>query len=174
MIHFQSYDLTECNSLGCTDPLIFSAFALSAVVLTTFFYIESHRESPMLPLSFFRIPTFSAANVVAAAVFFAMFGSVFFFSLYLQNIDHYSPVAAGLRLLAFSLVILIVAPLAGRFSDRFGSRWFMTFGPLVAAVGLALMFRTEVGSAYIAVLLPAFLVLAAGMASTMTPMTAAV
>ena len=44
------------------------------VLLAVFFYVESHRESPMLPLSFFRIPTFSAANVVAAAVFFAMFG----------------------------------------------------------------------------------------------------
>ncbi len=128
----------------------------------------------MLPLSFFKIPTFSAANVVAAAVFFAMFGSVFFFSLYLQNIDHYSPVGAGVRLLAFSLVILIVAPLAGRFSDRFGSRWFMTVGPIVGAIGLALMLRTEVGSAYITIILPSFLVLAAGMATTMTPMTAAV
>jgi EmrB/QacA subfamily drug resistance transporter len=173
-LFFLVYALIESNARGWGDPLILSAFALSAVLLSAFFYVESHRESPMLPLSFFKIPTFSAANVVAAAVFFAMFGSVFFFSLYLQNIDHYSPVAAGIRLLAFSLVILVVAPLSGRLSDRFGSRWFMTFGPIVGAVGLALMFRTEVGSAYVAVLLPAFLVLAAGMASTMTPMTAAV
>src|SRR5205814_159572 len=157
-----------------SDGLIMGAFALSAVLLVAFFWIESHRESPMLPLSFFRIPTFSAANVVAAAVFFAMFGSVFFFSLYLQNIDHYSPVAAGIRLLAFSLVILFVAPVSGRLSDRFGSRWFMTFGPLIAAVGLGLLLRTDVGSPYLTVLLPSFLVLATGMASTMTPMTAAV
>src|SRR5205823_6831904 len=101
--------------------------------------VESHRDSPMLPLSFFRIPTFVAANVVAAAVFFAMFGSVFFLTLYLQNILHYSPVQAGLRLLAFSAVILVVAPTAGRLSDRFGSRWFMTIGPLVAATGMVLM-----------------------------------
>lgn len=173
-LFFLVYALIESNARGWGDPLILGSFALSAVLLGIFFYVESHRQSPMLPLSFFRIPTFSAANVVAAAVFFAMFGSVFFFSLYLQNIDHYSPVAAGVRLLAFSLVILIVAPLAGRSSDRFGSRWFMTVGPVVAAVGLGLMFRTQVGSPYTTVLLPAFLVLAAGMASTMTPMTAAV
>ena len=173
-LFFLVYGLIESNARGWGDPLILGAFAVAAVLLTLFFYVESHRESPMLPLSFFRIPTFSAANVVAAAVFFAMFGSVFFFSLYLQNIDHYSPVGAGVRLLAFSLVILIVAPLAGRFSDRFGSRWFMTVGPIVGAIGLALMLRTEVGSAYITIILPSFLVLAAGMATTMTPMTAAV
>jgi len=173
-LFFLVYALIEGNSRGWTDPLILAGFALSAVLLAVFFWVESHRESPMLPLAFFRIPTFSAANVVAAAVFFAMFGSVFFFSLYLQNIDHYSPVAAGIRLLAFSLVILFVAPLSGRLSDRFGSRWFMTFGPLVAAVGLGLMLRTDVGSPYLTVLLPSFLVLATGMASTMTPMTAAV
>jgi EmrB/QacA subfamily drug resistance transporter len=173
-LFFLVYGLIEGNSKGWGDSLILVSFALSAVLLVAFFWIESHRESPMLPLSFFKIPTFSAANVVAAAVFFAMFGSVFFFSLYLQNIDHYSPVAAGIRLLAFSLVILIVAPLSGRFSDRYGSRWFMTVGPLVGAVGLGLMLRTEVGSPYTTVILPSFLVLAAGMATTMTPMTAAV
>ena len=146
----------------------------AAVILTAFFTIESRRESPMLPLRFFRIPTFAAANVVAAAVFFAMFGSVFFLSLYLQNVRGYSPVAAGLRLFAFSVVILFIAPLSGRLSDRFGSRWFMTFGPLVAAGGLGLLLRTDPTSAYVSVLLPAFIVLAAGMAMTMSPMTAAV
>src|SRR5439155_27353203 len=108
------------------------------------------------------------------AVFFAMFGSVFFLSLYMQNVNGYSPVQAGTRLLAFSAVILVVAPVSGRLSDRFGSRWFMTVGPLIAAAGMGLLLRTEVGSSYFRVLLPAFLVLATGLAMTMTPMTAAV
>jgi MFS family permease len=128
----------------------------------------------MLPLRFFRIPTFAAANFVAASVFFAMFGSVFFLALYLQNVRGYSPVGAGLRLFAFSVVILFVAPISGRLSDRFGSRWLMTFGPLLGAIGLALLLRTQVDSPYLTVLLPAFIVLAAGMGMTMTPMTAAV
>jgi EmrB/QacA subfamily drug resistance transporter len=173
-LFFLVFALIEGNARGWTDPLILGAFALSAVLLAGFFYVESHRESPMLPLSFFRIPTFAAANVVAAAVFFAMFGTVFFLTLYLQNVRGYSPVQAGVRLFAFSVVILLVAPVAGRLSDRFGSRWFMTFGPLVAAGGMALLLRTQPDSSYLTVILPAFLVLAAGMASTMTPMTAAV
>src|SRR6266511_2769188 len=173
-LFFLVYALIEGNARGWTDGLILGAFALSAILLAVFFYVESHRESPMLPLRFFRIPTFAAANVVAAAVFFAMFGTVFFLTLYLQNVEGYSPVAAGLRLFAFSVVILVVAPIAGRLSDRFGSRWFMTVGPLIAAAGMGLMLRTEVGSSYTTVILPSFIVLAAGMALTMTPMTAAV
>jgi EmrB/QacA subfamily drug resistance transporter len=173
-LFFLVYALIEGNTKGWTDGVILGAFALSVLLLGAFFYVESHRESPMLPLRFFRNPTFAAANVVAAAVFFAMFGSVFFLSLYLQNVRGYSPVGAGVRLLAFSAVILFVAPISGRLSDRYGSRWFMTVGPLLAATGMGLLLRTQVDSSYLTVLLPAFLVLAAGMAMTMTPMTAAV
>jgi EmrB/QacA subfamily drug resistance transporter len=173
-LFFLVYALIEGNARGWSDGLILGAFALAAVLLMAFFRIESRRESPMLPLSFFRIPTFAAANVVAAAVFFSMFGTVFFLTLYLQNIRGYSPVSAGLRLFAFSVVILFVAPVAGRLSDRYGSRWFMTFGPLTAAAGMALQLRTQVDSSYLTVILPSFIVLAAGLASTMTPMTAAV
>jgi EmrB/QacA subfamily drug resistance transporter len=173
-LFFLVYALIEGNGRGWTDGLILAAFALSAVFLAAFFYVESHRESPMLPLSFFRIPTFAASNVVAATVFFGLFGSVFFLALYLQNVRGYSPVGAGLRLFAFSVVILFVAPVAGRLSDRFGSRWFMTVGPLLAATGMAMLLRTQVDSSYVTVILPAFIVMATGMAMTMAPMTAAV
>jgi EmrB/QacA subfamily drug resistance transporter len=173
-LFFLVYALIEGNGRGWTDGLILGAFALAAILLATFFYVESHREYPMLPLSFFKIPTFAASNVVAASIFFAMFGSVFFLALYLQNVRGYSPVGAGLRLFAFSVAILFIAPVAGRLSDRFGSRWFMTVGPLLAATGMALLLRTQIDSSYLTVLLPAFLVLASGMAMTMAPMTAAV
>jgi EmrB/QacA subfamily drug resistance transporter len=173
-LFFLVFALIEGNARGWTDGLILGAFALAAVLLGVFFYVESHRDSPMLPLNFFRIPTFAAANVVAAAVFFAMFGTVFFLTLYLQNIQGYTPVQAGVRLLAFSAVILVVAPISGRLSDKYGSRWFMTVGPLLAATGMALMLRTQPESSYLTVILPSFLVLACGMAMTMTPMTAAV
>src|SRR6266540_235041 len=73
-LFFLVYALIEGNDRGWTDGVILGSFALSAVLLVTFFVIESRREYPMLPLSFFRIPTFAAANVVAASVFFALFG----------------------------------------------------------------------------------------------------
>src|SRR6266496_2742491 len=142
-LFFLVYALIEGNGRGWTDSLILGAFVLAAAFLAVFFYVEAHRESPMLPLSFFRIPTFAASNVVAAAVFFAMFGTIFFLSLYLQNVRGISPVGAGVRLFPFPLIILLLAPVAGRLSHRFGSRWFMTFGTLILASGLALALRTQ-------------------------------
>jgi EmrB/QacA subfamily drug resistance transporter len=173
-LFFLVYALIEGNARGWTDGIILGAFALAAVLLAAFFVIESRREYPMLPLSFFKIPTFAASNVVAAAVFFALFGTTFFLSLYLQNVRGFSPVQAGIRLFPFTVMILIIAPIAGRLSDRFGSRWFMTFGTATLALGLALMTRTQPDSSYLTVILPAMLVMGAGMASTMAPMTAAV
>jgi EmrB/QacA subfamily drug resistance transporter len=173
-IFFLVYALIEGNGKGWTDGVILGSLVLAAVLLLAFFRIEARRDSPMLPLSFFRIPTFSASNVVAASVFFALFGVTFFLTLYLQNVEGYSPVAAGLRLFPFTLMILLIAPLSGRLSDRYGSRWFMTTGTAVAAVGMALLLRTAVGSSYTTVILPAFLVLGAGLATTMAPMTSAV
>src|SRR5881409_348138 len=128
----------------------------------------------MLPLSFFRIRTFAAANVVAASVFFALFGTVFFLTLYFQNVHGYSPVGAGVRLFPFPVMILLLAPIAGRLSDRYGSRWFMTAGPALSAIGLALVLRSEPNSSYFGVIFPSMVVWGSGMAMTMAPMTAAV
>jgi len=173
-LFFLVYGLIEGNERGWTDGLILAAFVLAAVLLVTFFVIESRREYPMLPLSFFKIPTFAASNVVAAAVFFSLFGTTFFLSLYLQNVRGFSPVQAGIRLFPFTVMILLIAPVAGRLSDKYGSRWFMTAGTAILALGLALLLRSQPDSDYLTVLLPAMLVMGAGMAMTMAPMTAAV
>ncbi len=173
-IFFLVYALIEGNAKGWTDATILGAFVLSAVLLVTFFQVESRRASPMLPLAFWRIPTFTAANIVAGSVFFALFGVTFFLTLYLQNVEGYSPVAAGFRLFPFTLMILILAPLSGRLSDKFGSRWFMTVGTFTAACGMAMLTRTDVGSSYTTVILPAFILLGGGLATTMAPMTSAV
>jgi EmrB/QacA subfamily drug resistance transporter len=173
-LFFLVYALIEGNNRGWTDPLILGSFALAAVVLAAFFVIEARSDSPMLPLSFFKIPTFAAANVVAASVFFALFGTVFFLTLYFQDVHGYSPVGAGIRLFPFPVMILILAPIAGRLSDRYGSRWFMTAGPLLSALGLTLLLRTQPDSSYFGVIFPGLVIWGSGMAITMAPMTAAV
>ena len=173
-LFFLVYALIEGNNRGWTDGLILGSFALSAVILAAFFTIEARSESPMLPLRFFKIPTFAASNAVAASVFFALFGTVFFLTLYFQQIHDYSPLSAGIRLFPFPVMILLLAPVAGRLSDRFGSRWFMTAGPTLSAIGLALVLRTQADSSYFGVIFPSLVVWGSGMAITMAPMTAAV
>src|SRR5437016_255189 len=90
-LFFLVYGLIEGNNRGWTDGQILGAFALAAVILAAFFTIEARSESPMLPLSFFKVRTFAASNVVAASVFFALFGTVFFLTLYFQQVHGYSP-----------------------------------------------------------------------------------
>lgn len=173
-LFFLVYALIEGGVEGWTDDRILGSFALAAVFLLLFILIEVKSKSPMLPLRFFRNPTFAASNVVAAAVFFALFGTTFFLALYLQNVRGFSPLETGVRLLPFTAAILLIAPVAGRLSDKHGSRGLMTLGTLYAAGGMALLLRIQPDSAYESVILPAFIVLGSGMAMTMAPMTAAV
>ncbi|HEX2149794.1 MAG TPA: MFS transporter, partial [Actinomycetota bacterium] len=168
------YALIEGGVEGWTSDLILSAFAGSALLLIAFIVIEIKSRNPMLPLHFFRNPTFAASNFVAAAVFFALFGTTFFLALYLQNVRGFSPLETGVRLLPFTAMILLISPIAGKLSDKHGSRWLMTLGCLYAAGGMALLLRIEPNSSYESIILPAFVVLGSGMAMTMAPMTAAV
>jgi predicted MFS family arabinose efflux permease len=150
--------------------LIVGSFALAAVFLALFGYIETRRESPMLPLSFFRIPTFTAANVVAAAVFFAMFGSVFFLSLYLQTVLGYSALQAGATFLAATIAIMIAAPIGGRVTDRIGPRWPIFLGLGIYAAGLLLLSRIGPTSTVVPEVVAAILVFAVGMAVFTAPL----
>ncbi len=169
-----TYGLIEGNSRGWSNGWIVASLVMAGLLFAAFIAIEARSAAPMLPLSFFRNPTFAAANLVGALLFFAMIGSVFFLTLYLQNVNGYTPEAAGIRLLPFSGMILLLAPIAGRTASRRGTRWLMTVGPLLLATGLLLLLGTAPDTAYGTGILPAFLVMGAGWALTLAPMTTAV
>ncbi len=92
----------------------------------------------MVDFAFFRSRTFLGANIVAFIVSFAMLAMFFFLALYMQNILGYSPLQAGVRFLPSTLMIVLIAPLAGRLADRVGPRPLMTFG-LLCVSGAALL-----------------------------------
>jgi len=168
-----TYGLIESNEKGWGDTVIVGALAISALMLVAFLAWERRSPKAMMPLSFFRIPAFSAGNTVAFAVSFGMFGIFFFMSLYMQVIRGYSPFEAGVRFLPMTLMIVVTAPNAGRFASRHGSRIPMTYGLALTGIGLFLMSRVTETTPY-PMLLPLFVVMGHGMASTMSPMTAAV
>src|SRR5439155_17482598 len=116
---------------------------------------------------------FSAGNSVAFSISLGMFGTFFFVSLYMQFIRGYGPFAAGLRFLPLTGMIVIAAPLAGRYASKFGSRWPMVVGPLLAGTGLLLLSRIGVATPF-SHIFPIFMMMGFGMGITMTPMTAAV
>src|SRR5437588_664404 len=149
-----------------------SALALAVCALSAFVAFERHQRLAMLDLSLFRIGAFTGANIVAMLVSLSMFGVFFFVTLYVQNILHYSPTKAGATFLPMVLLIIFIAPIAGRLSDRIGSRWLMGGGMTLVGISLLLYERVTVHSDFWT-LLPPMLVGGFGMAMTMSPMTSA-
>jgi len=167
-----TYALIEANNYGWGSARILGAFALAAVSFVAFVLLERHQRAPMLPLEFFRNRTYTGANTVILLVALSMFGVFFFVSLYMQNILGYSAVQAGAAFLPMTVLIILIAPIAGRMTDRVGSRWFMTGGMVLIAVQLLYFSRLGPSASYWE-LLPAMVIGGIGMASTMTPSTAA-
>ena len=167
-----TYALIEANTYGWGSARIVGAFAVAAVALVGFVALERHQRGPMLDLGLFRNRTYVGANLVMLLVALAMFGVFFFVSLYMQNILGYSPVEAGATFLPMTVLIILVAPLAGRTSDRVGSRWLVAVGMTLVAAQLVLFSQLGMDATFWS-LLPALLLGGVGMALTMTPSAAA-
>jgi EmrB/QacA subfamily drug resistance transporter len=167
-----TYGLIEANTYGWTSGRIIASFALGLVSLALFVVLESRQRVPMLDLSLFRNGTFAGANLVILLVALAMFGVFFFVSLYMQNILGFSAVEAGAAFLPMTVLIILVAPIAGRTSDRIGSRWLMTGGMTLVGIQLLYFSRLGVDETFWS-LLPGLLVGGVGMSLTMTPSAAA-
>ena len=167
-----TYGLIEANTYGWSSARIVGSFVVAVVSLTAFLVIERRRRAPMLDLSLFRSGTYAGANIAMLLTALSMFGVFFFVSLYMQNVLGYSAVQAGAAFLPMTLMIILVAPIAGKSSDKYGSRWLMTIGMVL--LGVQLLYLSQLGpDASFWNLLPGFLVGGLGMALTMTPTAAA-
>jgi EmrB/QacA subfamily drug resistance transporter len=167
-----TFALIEANEYGWTSPTILSLFAVAVLGLVAFVVLEMRQRAPMLDLSLFRSGTFAGANIVVLLVFLAMFGVFFFVSLYVQGILGYSAVQAGALFLPMTVLIMFVAPAAGKLSDQLGSRWLIVAGMLFLAAHLAWLSTLEIDSNFWDIL-PALILGGFGMGLTMTPATAA-
>jgi EmrB/QacA subfamily drug resistance transporter len=164
--------LVEGNSWGWGSAEIVALLATAAVGLVGFALVEPRVREPMVDFSLFRSKTFLGANLVAFIISFSMLAVFFFIALYMQNILGYSAVQAGVRFLPATLMIVLVAPLAGRLTDRVGPRPLIVGGLALNAVSLFLQTRIDVDTGY-GLLLPAFVLLGIGMALVMSPMSTA-
>ena len=164
--------LVEGNSWHWGSTRELALFAVAALALAAFAVVERRQSAPMVDFSFFRSRTFLGANIVAFIVSFAMLAMFFFMALYMQNILHYSPLQAGVRFLPSTLMIVLIAPIAGRLADRVGSRPLMTLGLSTVAGSLFWQSHLTVSSGYGA-LLPGFILMGIGMAFVMSPMSTA-
>src|SRR5262245_37705509 len=167
-----TYGLIEANNYGWTSTRILIAFGIAVVSLVGFVLLERHQRLPMLDLSLFRNVSFSGANTVMLLIGLAMFGVFFYVSLYVQQILGYSPTQAGASFLPWTLIIIVLAPQAGRLSDRTGPKPLVTSG-LVVLAGSLLIFANLGTDASFWSLLPAMILGGIGMGLAMAPVTAA-
>jgi predicted MFS family arabinose efflux permease len=167
-----SYALIEANTYGWTSGRILAAFAIAAVSIAAFVLLELHQRLPMLELGLFRNIGFAGANSVMLLVGLAMFGVFFYVSLYVQQVLGYSPIQAGASFLPWTLLIILLAPQAGRLSDRIGPRPLVATGMVFLAASLFWFSRMGVHESFWS-LLPGMLLGGFGMSSAMAPTTAA-
>jgi EmrB/QacA subfamily drug resistance transporter len=152
-----TYGLIRGNEDGWGNFTIVSALVGAAVFLAAFVAVERRTEAPMLPLSLFRIPAFTGTALVAFAQSVALYPLLLFVAIYLQNGLGLSPTATGLRILPLTLVLVVVAPISGRLTNRLPLRLPLTTGLVLIGVGLLLMRAIDADSEWTA-LLPGLLV----------------
>lgn len=155
---------------GWTHGSVVAAFAGGLAILAAFVWWELTTDHPMLDVRFFENRRFSAASAAITMVFFAMFGSMFVMTQYLQVVLGYSALDAGVRLLPISVVTIATATAAPRLVERVGTKLVVGAGLLVAAAGLALASSLPVAGGY-PHLLVAMSILSFGMGLTMAPAT---
>jgi EmrB/QacA subfamily drug resistance transporter len=130
------WGLVRGNEAGWTSLEIVAPIVLGALLVAAFIAWESRTESPMLPLAFFRNRTFALTNIASLFMSFGMFGSIFFLAQFFQTVQGYSPLQSGLRILPWTAMPMLIAPLAGAVSDRIGGQRLMAAGLALQAAGL--------------------------------------
>ena len=168
------WGLISGNTAGWTSARTTVPLVVGAVALALFVVVERRAGTPMLPLRLFGSRSFSAGN---AAIFFlnaALTGVIFFTAQFFQTASGDGPLEAGLRLLPFGVMPLVIGPRAGALADRFGERTLILAGTLAVVVGMALMaFAAAPGVAYAWLVVPMTLV-GVGIALAIPAMTRAV
>jgi EmrB/QacA subfamily drug resistance transporter len=129
------WGLVRGNAAGWESPEVLAALGLGAALVVAFVLWELRAQRPMLPMRFFRSRSFSAGNAAIFFAFSSLFGGVFFFAQLLQTGLGYGPLDAGLRLMAWTITFITIAPIAGTLADRFGERPFLVAGLTLQAAG---------------------------------------
>jgi EmrB/QacA subfamily drug resistance transporter len=163
------WGLVRGNQVGWGAPQIVGPIAGGVVVLGLFVLWELRASAPMLPMRFFRNRTFTLANGVSLFMSFGMFGAIFLLAQFFQTVQGYSPLASGLRILPWTAMPMIVAPIAGALSDRIGGHKLLGVGLALQAAGLAWIAAVSTPTTPYADLVGPFTVSGVGMALFFAP-----
>jgi EmrB/QacA subfamily drug resistance transporter len=163
------WGLVRGNEHGWTSAGIVVPIAAGAALVAAFVAWELRAPAPMLPMRFFRGRTFALANAASLLMFFGMFGSIFLLAQYFQTVQGLSPLQSGLRILPWTAMPMLVAPLAGALSDRIGGQRLMTAGLALQGAGLLWIAAVTTGATPYGDLVGPFMLSGAGMALFFAP-----
>jgi EmrB/QacA subfamily drug resistance transporter len=169
-----TFGLIEQPRLGWEDPGVWVPLALGVALFAGFLLWEERTSHPMLPLSLFRGRNFTFGNIETFSMYAGLGLLFFFLVLYLQQVAGFNAVEAGTTTIPVTVVMFALSTRFGALADRFGPRFFMGVGPLIAAAGLAFFLRLDAEVDYVADLLPGLLVFSLGLAMVVAPLTATV
>src|SRR5215210_1541047 len=162
--------IIEAPERGWADGMILGGFGAAAVVLTGFVIWELRTASPMLDVHLFRIRRFTGASMSLGLVFFALFGTIFFLTQYLQGVLDFTPLQAGVRMLPVAGGLIVGGPLSAKLAERFGTRTVVAAGLSIVAAALLLLSGAETDSGY-SLVAASLVLLGFGMGATMAPAT---
>lgn len=163
------YGLVRGPADGWTSPVVLTGLLAGAALLTGFVVHGIRAKNPMLPMRLFRSRAFAGINAASLLMFLGMFGSIFLLSQYMQGVLGYSPTEAGLRMLPWTGMPMLVAPIAGYLSDRVGGRPVVATGLFLQAIGLAYYATVVAADASYASQLPALIISGIGMSLYFAP-----
>ena len=168
------FGLVRSTSLGWSSPEVSGPLALGVVLIVLFALVERKSSAPMLPMRLFRNRAFTASNVASLLMSFGMFGSIFLLAQFLQIVQGYSPLRAGLSILPWTAMPMLIAPVAGIITQRIGGRPVLAVGLALQSLGLAWLAVVVSPTVPYSHLVPAFVLSGIGMSLFFAPMASTV
>jgi EmrB/QacA subfamily drug resistance transporter len=168
------FALIEQPRFGWTSPAIVVPLVGGVIAFLSFLVYERRAAHPMLKLELFSRRNFAVGNLETLTMYAGLSILFFFLLIFLQQVAGYSALRSGLTTLPVTVIMFALSRRFGALADRYGPRFFMGVGPLVAAAGILLFLRTGIHTSFLRDLLPALLVFSLGLSMTVAPLTAAV
>lgn len=168
------YAFTMQPHFGWQSSFIYLPLALGALALASFLWYERRAKNPMLPLELFKVRNFSVGNIATAAIYGALAISTFIITIFVQQIGGFSATTAGLALLPITILMFALSKVFGGLAGKYGPRFFMGFGPILMAVGFALLLPLDESINYWVNMLPGITLFGVGLAVTVAPLTSAI
>lgn len=168
------YALIEQSQYGIFSPMIYLPFIIGVLSFIAFIWYEKHISQPMLDLDLFKIRNFAIGNIATVAIYAGLSIATFLIAVFVQQTGGYSAFAAGMALLPVTIIMFLLSSRFGALAGKYGPRFFMAIGPMVAAGGFLLMLTVNDSVTYWTQLFPGIIIFGIGLAMTVAPLTSAI